>query len=167
VASSSAGAADLITNKRKISTNVMVEDGQILVLGGLIEDNYRDSENKVPFLGDIPVLGSMFRNNTTNKTKNNLMVFIHPIILPDGQSADTYTRMKYHTMQQQQANSKVTQRNRLSEGASVFPPNMDSVSAGTADSMHNQPRPQLARPVQNTRPAASCNKADPFCNGAL
>jgi general secretion pathway protein D len=167
VASSSAGAADLITNKRKISTNVMVEDGQILVLGGLIEDNYRDSENKVPFLGDIPVLGSIFRNNTTNKTKNNLMVFIHPIILPDGQSADTYTRMKYHTMQQQQANSKVTQRNRLSEGASVFPPNMDSVSAGTADSMHNQPRPQLARPVQNTRPAASCNKADPFCNGAL
>ncbi len=113
VASSSAGASDLITNKRRITTNVMVEDGQILVLGGLIEDNYRDSESKVPLLGDIPVIGGAFRNNTTNKTKNNLMVFIHPIIMPDGQSADAYTRMKYHTMQQQQERSKVLQRDRL------------------------------------------------------
>lgn len=171
VASSSAGASDLITNKRRITTNVMVEDGQILVLGGLIEDNYRDSESKVPFLGDLPVIGGVFRNNTTSKTKQNLMVFIHPVILPDGQSADAYTRMKYHSLQQQQANSKVTQRRRLSEGASVLPPDMNRVSNGTADAMHNQPRVAPVRPA--TRPAgtpaaaAGCNKADPFCNGTL
>jgi general secretion pathway protein D len=166
VASSSAGASDLITNKRRITTNVMVEDGQILVLGGLIEDNYRDSENKVPFLGDLPVVGGAFRNNTTNKTKNNLMVFIHPIIMPDGQSADAYTRMKYHTMQQQQQRSNVLQRNRLDGGASTLPPDMNRITNGTADSLHNPPPPPPTQPVKKVSKDA-CNKSDPFCNGAL
>ncbi|SEA78197.1 general secretion pathway protein D [Thiothrix caldifontis] len=165
VASSSSGASDLITNKRRITTNVMVEDGQILVLGGLIEDNYRDSESKVPVLGDIPILGGAFRNNTTNKTKNNLMVFIHPIIMPDGKSADAYTRMKYQTMQQQQQRSQVLQRDRLAEGASTLPPDMNKVINGTADSLHNPP----PRPVTPRKPVTqgSCNKSDPFCNGTL
>lgn len=168
VASSSAGASDLITNKRRITTNVMVEDGQILVLGGLIEDNYRDSESKVPFLGDLPVIGGAFRNNSTSKTKNNLMVFIHPIILPDGQSADAYTRMKYHTLQKQQERSKVTQRNRLTEGASVLPADMNRVSAGTADDLHNQPVVKPLPPIQPLPVGpAKCNKSDPLCNGAL
>ncbi|MDQ5767367.1 type II secretion system secretin GspD [Thiothrix subterranea] len=167
VASSSSGASDLITNKRRITTNVMVEDGQILVLGGLIEDNYRDSESKVPLLGDIPVIGGAFRNNTTNKTKNNLMVFIHPIIMPDGKSADAYTRMKYQTMQQQQQRSKVLQRNRLSEGASTLPPDMNRVINGSADSLHNPP-PRPPAPVQPvTQGKSTCNKSDPFCSGAL
>lgn len=164
VASSSAGASDLITNKRRITTNVMVEDGQILVLGGLIEDNFRDSESKVPLLGDIPVLGSVFSNNTTSKTKNNLMVFIHPVIMPDGQSADAYTRMKYQTMQQQQERSKVLQRDRLTEGASVLPPDMNQVSSGTADSLHNPPPPA---PVNKTPQPVKCHKSDPLCNGTL
>ncbi len=167
VASSSTGAADLITNKRKISTNVMVEDGQILVLGGLIEDNYRDSESKVPLLGDIPIIGSVFRNNTTNKTKNNLMVFIHPVILPDGKSADAYTRQKYQTMQQQQQRSKILQRGgRLSEGPSTLPPDMSRVTNGTADSLHNPPAPPVKQPVKKAV-QSKCNKADPFCNGIL
>lgn len=168
VASSSAGAADLITNKRRITTNVMVEDGQILVLGGLIEDNFRDSENKVPFLGDLPVVGSAFRNNNTQKTKNNLMVFIHPVILPDGQSADAYTRMKYQTMQQQQARSNVTQRGRLSTGASTLPPDMNQVSRGTADNLHNPPPPAQQQPPRQLPPRGTCtNQSDPFCNGTL
>ncbi len=167
VASSSSGASDLITNKRRITTNVMVEDGQILVLGGLIEDNYRDSESKVPVLGDIPFLGGAFRNNTTNKTKNNLMVFIHPIIMPDGKSADAYTRLKYQTMQQQQQRSKVLQRNRLSEGASTLPPDMNRVINGTADSLHNPPPRPPAAVKKITQGQATCNKADPFCSGAL
>lgn len=163
VASSSAGASDLITNKRRITTNVMVEDGQILVLGGLIEDNYRDSESKVPVLGDVPVLGGLFRNNTTSKTKQNLMVFIHPVILPDGQSADAYTRQKYHTMQQQQQRSGVTQRGSLPQGASTLPVDMNKVTRGSADDLHNPP-PAAPKPVT---PTGSCNKSDPFCNGTL
>ena len=178
VASSSVSASDLITNKRKINTNVMVEDGQILILGGLIEDSFRDSENKVPGLGDIPVLGSVFKNNSTTKTKNNLMVFIHPVILPDGQSADAYTRMKYQTIQQQQVRSNVAERNKLGGGSSVLP-NMDKVQ-GTVDSLHNQPQPTTTRKrffqsdssnsatTTNTDgKKAGCNKSDPFCNGSL
>lgn len=159
VASSSAGASDLITNKRAITTNVMVEDGQILVLGGLIEDNFRDSESKVPVLGDIPVLGNAFRNNTTNKTKNNLMVFIHPVILPDAQSADAYTRMKYHTLREQQQRSKVSERTGLKEGASILPPNLNQVGRGTADTVHNPPPPQ-PRPVRKIHVNDECNPFD-------
>jgi general secretion pathway protein D len=169
VASSSAGASDLITNKRRIMTNVMVDDGQILVLGGLIEDNYRDSENKVPVLGDIPVLGGIFRNNTTNKTKNNLMVFIHPVILPDAQSADAYTRRKYQTMQQQQQRSQVTQRGSLPEKASTLPADMSKVSNGSADDLHlgSPLYPVQGRPHKPAQQGACVNSADPFCNGTL
>ena len=113
LASSSAQASDLITNKRKISTNVMVEDGQILVLGGLIQDDFRDSEQKIPILGDLPLMGRLFRDNNTSKSKQNLMVFIHPVILPDKLSADAYTRKKYTQIQQAQSKTGVLDRGGL------------------------------------------------------
>lgn len=175
VASSSSGAADLITNRRAITTNVMVEDGQILILGGLIEDNFRDSESKVPVLGDVPVLGGLFRNNTTQKTKNNLMVFIHPVILPDAKAADAYTRKKYHTLRQQQQHSKVTERSRLSAGASSLPADLNQVHRHTADSIHNTPplRPQqqhqAATPqtVNNVQGESCDDPLDLLCNDSL
>jgi len=89
------GASDIVTNTRSIKTTVLVEDGQTLVLGGLIDDQVNDSRDKVPFLGDIPLLGSLFRYRTTNKRKRNLMVFLHPTILRDPESADYYSRSKY------------------------------------------------------------------------
>ncbi len=89
------GATDITTNKRSIKTTVLVEDGQTLVLGGLIDDQLNDSRSKVPFLGDIPLLGSLFRYRTNNKTKRNLMVFLHPTILRDPSTADFYSRSKY------------------------------------------------------------------------
>lgn len=117
LASTSVSASDVITNKRKITTNVMVEDGQVLVLGGLIEDSFRDSKEKVPVLGDIPFIGAAFRGTNTSKTKQNLMVFIHPMIMPDAEAADAYTRAKYQTMQRQQLDSNVLQRGRLDQRA--------------------------------------------------
>ncbi|MGI9306374.1 MAG: type II secretion system secretin GspD, partial [Gammaproteobacteria bacterium] len=72
------GASDITTNKRSIKTTVLVEDGQTLVLGGLIDDQINDTRDKVPFLGDIPLLGGLFRYQTTNKSKRNLMIFLHP-----------------------------------------------------------------------------------------
>jgi len=89
------GAADLVTNKRSIKTTVLVEDGQTLVLGGLLDDQVNDTRDKVPLLGDIPLLGSLFRYRTTNKRKRNLMVFLHPTILRDPETADFYSRAKY------------------------------------------------------------------------
>ena len=73
--------AGLITTKRSIDTNVLVDDGQIIVLGGLIDDNLQDSEDKVPFLGDIPWLGTLFRYHNRTHTKTNLMVFLRPTVI--------------------------------------------------------------------------------------
>jgi general secretion pathway protein D len=89
------GATDITTNKRSIKTTVLVEDGQTLVLGGLIDDQINDTRDKVPFLGDIPLLGNLFRYRTTNKSKRNLMVFLHPTILRDPETADYFSRSKY------------------------------------------------------------------------
>jgi general secretion pathway protein D len=96
LADSVAGASDLITKKRSIKTNVMVDNGQVVVLGGLIEENVRESEQKVPLLGDIPLLGALFRSNTGDVKKNNLMVFIHPVILRDAAVSNQYTNHKYN-----------------------------------------------------------------------
>jgi general secretion pathway protein D len=94
--SSDASAADIITDKRSIKTNILAENGQVIVLGGLIEDRVRESEQKVPFLGDLPLLGYLFRAKSTNQDKVNLMVFIHPTILRDPDTADRYTSGKYN-----------------------------------------------------------------------
>jgi general secretion pathway protein D len=81
--------AGIILNKRNIESNVVVDDGQIIVLGGLIEDKYNDSSSGVPFLKDIPFLGALFRSDAKERTKTNLLVFIRPYILRDrDQSAD-------------------------------------------------------------------------------
>jgi len=89
------GASDIVTNTRAIKTTVLVEDKQTLVLGGLIDDKVNDTRDKVPFLGDIPLLGSLFRYRTNSKSKRNLMVFLHPTILRDPETADFYSRSKY------------------------------------------------------------------------
>ncbi len=96
IAPSVAGAADLITKKRSIKTSVMVDDGQIVVLGGLIEEQVDEDVQKVPLLGDIPLLGNLFKSRTANVVKTNLMVFIHPVILRDGAITSNYTNSKYN-----------------------------------------------------------------------
>jgi general secretion pathway protein D len=96
ISEAATGAADLITNERTIDTTVIVEDGGILVLGGLIEDVLRESTQKVPILGSIPVLGVLFRNRSVDKVKTNLMVFIRPTILRDGTQAAIATNAKYN-----------------------------------------------------------------------
>ena len=103
--SNDAQAADLITDKRSIKTNVLARDGQIIVLGGLIEDRTRESEQKVPLLGDIPWLGALFRSKSSNVDKINLMVFIHPTILRDQETADRYTASKYNYIRAQEADA--------------------------------------------------------------
>lgn len=96
------GASDITTNLRSIKTTVLVEDGQTLVLGGLIDDQTSDTRDKVPLLGDIPLLGSLFRYRTTNKSKRNLMVFLHPTILRDPDTADVYSQARYEDVRKAQ-----------------------------------------------------------------
>jgi len=85
-------ASGIILNKRNIESNVLVDDGQIIVLGGLIEDKYNDGSSGVPFLKDIPIIGALFRSDSKTRTKTNLLVFMRPYILRDkDQSADITT----------------------------------------------------------------------------
>ena len=96
------GASDIVTNTRSIKTTVLVENGQTLVLGGLIDDQVNDTRDKVPLLGDIPLLGSLFRYRTNSQSKRNLMVFLHPTILRDPDTADFYSRSKYDDVREAQ-----------------------------------------------------------------
>jgi general secretion pathway protein D len=93
---------DLITNKRTITTKVMVENGGIIVLGGLISDEVRESKSQVPFLGSIPVIGELFKTRDVKKVKTNLMVFIRPRILRDGMDAAIESNSKYNYIRKQQ-----------------------------------------------------------------
>jgi general secretion pathway protein D len=95
LAQGSAGAVDLITNRRTISQKVVVEDGGVVVLGGLLDDELQEAEQRVPGLGAIPGIGNLFKARTTKKTKRNLMVFIQPRILRDGLQAAYETNAKY------------------------------------------------------------------------
>jgi len=96
IASSAAGAVDLITNQRIIETTVIVEDGETLVLGGLLEDTLRESEQRVPILGSIPLLGALFRVQKSDAVKTNLMIFIRPTILRDTAQSRFETNTKYN-----------------------------------------------------------------------
>ena len=101
-ATSATGAADLVTNKRTVTTTVSVDNGQILVLGGLIDNNLQDTERGVPFLSSIPLIGNLFQYRSITKQKRNLMVFIRPVILKGTAEADYYTRRKYEAVRQTQ-----------------------------------------------------------------
>ncbi|MCW8126003.1 type II secretion system secretin GspD [Microbulbifer halophilus] len=95
-------AADLITSKREIRTKVLVDDGAILVLGGLIADQVNESKSKVPLLGDIPGIGRLFRSSSKEVSKTNLMVFIRPRILNTRTAGYEETRKRYLDMQEKQ-----------------------------------------------------------------
>ena len=96
------GAVDVRFAKRQLNTSVIVQDGQMLVLGGLIDERALESESKVPLLGDIPVLGHLFKSTSTQVEKKNLMVFIKPTIIRDGVSADGITQRKYNFIRAEQ-----------------------------------------------------------------
>jgi general secretion pathway protein D len=97
------GSADLIINKREIETTVTVDDGDIIALGGLIDENERRTIEKVPLLGDIPVLGEIFTSRSRSRTKTNLMVFIRPTIVRNRQDAQAISARRYaYTREMQQ-----------------------------------------------------------------
>ena len=109
------GAVDLITNKRELTTSVLVKDDSLLVLGGLIDNQLKDNVQKVPALGDIPLLGNLFRYRTNNRTKSDLMVFLHPKILRDpateaAVSSEKYNYMRTEQLQMRQEDWPITPR---------------------------------------------------------
>ncbi|MCX2788767.1 type II secretion system secretin GspD [Vibrio sp. Sgm 5] len=96
------GAVDVRFAKRQLNTSVIIQDGQMLVLGGLVDERALESESKVPLLGDIPVIGQLFKSTSTQTEKRNLMVFIKPTIIRDGMTADGITQRKYNFIRAEQ-----------------------------------------------------------------
>ena len=92
----SSASADLITNKRELTTTVLADDGDIIVLGGLIQEDEQVRVSKVPLLGDIPVLGRAFRYDDVSSTRTNLMVFLRPTVVRDSASARAATAKRYN-----------------------------------------------------------------------
>ena len=94
-ASLSAQAVDLVTNKRSIKSTILAEDGQVIVLGGLIQDDVTRTASKVPLLGDIPLLGALFRSTQESHVKRNLMVFLRPTVIRDRAGLAALSGKKY------------------------------------------------------------------------
>ena len=111
---SGATAVDIAINKREIKTTVIVDDGGTIVLGGLIDEDVQESVSKVPLLGDIPILGHLFKTTSTSKRKRNLMVFIRPTIVRDGITMNKISHRKYNFIRAQQLK-------RQAEGVPLMP----------------------------------------------
>jgi general secretion pathway protein D len=108
-ASSVNSASGLITNKRSFDSTVLVEDGGIVVLGGLLQDEYADNEEKVPLLGSLPLIGNLFKSQTRSRKKTNLMVFIRPVVVRDASATDSLSIDRYELMRGQQKNAQPAQ----------------------------------------------------------
>ena len=114
-------ASDIITDKRSIKTNVVVEDDSILVLGGLMEDQFRDTQQKVPGLSEFPLVGRLFRFDSTEKEKKNLMIFIHPVIMRNEVVEAHLTRRKYGVMRAEQIEVDMDDRGLFRGGVKNLP----------------------------------------------
>ena len=102
------GAADITTSRRALSTTVLVEDGQTLILGGLIDEQLNDVEEKVPLLGDIPLVGKLFRFKSVQKSKRNLMVFLSPVILRDSDEANSVSNESYSRLEHNESTDQLS-----------------------------------------------------------
>jgi general secretion pathway protein D len=100
-------SADIITNKRTLESTVLIDSGQIVVLGGLIQDDQQAGQDKVPLLGDIPYIGALFRYETRNRKRTNLMIFLRPVVLKDDRAAASLTADRYEYIRGQQGSVKL------------------------------------------------------------
>ena len=116
-------ATGIITNKRSIESTVLVDDGSIVVLGGLLQDEYAGNQDKVPGLGDVPVIGGLFRSETRSRKKTNLMVFLRPVVLRDSRDTTSLALDRYDLMRatQQQAQPTPSRAVPINESG-VLPP---------------------------------------------
>jgi general secretion pathway protein D len=99
-------ATGLITNKRSIESNVLVDDGAIVVLGGLLQDEYAGNQDKVPGLGDVPLFGNLFKSESRARKKTNLMVFLRPVVVRDASASDSLSMGRYDLMRATQVNAQ-------------------------------------------------------------
>ena len=146
IAPNVSGAVDLVTNKRELTTSVLVKDDALLVLGGLIDNQAKDNVQKVPALGDIPLIGNLFRYRTNDRTKKDLMVFLHPKILRDSAteaavSSEKYNYMRTEQLQMRQQDWPITPRSERP----MLPEVHDFLASPSLDGRPGMSDPQPAR----------------------
>ncbi|MDB6088677.1 MAG: hypothetical protein JWN85_1461, partial [Gammaproteobacteria bacterium] len=147
VAATSVSTVDITTNKRTVSTNVLIEDGGIVVLGGLISDTVTRSEQRVPLLGSLPVIGLLFKTRDYSRTRNNLMIFIRPKILRTPLQTAVETGAKYNYMIEEQRKAEKRDSAPLlpTEEQPTLPPLLPR---------EKSPAPQASKPeVRGTSPS--------------
>ena len=147
------------TNKRSIESTIVVDDGQIIVLGGLIEDNYTTNRSKVPLLGDIPYLGALFRSESRSRKRSNLMVFLRPTVMRDQASSDRISLDRYDFIRGNQLNSQPTQNAILGVNES---PVLPAIRPTDVD-VNGVPRPlgNAARPALPATPSLPASAPEP------
>jgi len=118
----STNASGIITNKRSVDSTVLVDDGQIVVIGGLIQDTVNDGVSKVPGLGDLPLIGGLFKYNTRTRNKTNLMVFLKPTLLRSAERADSLTGDRYDYILGEQLKAKAASSVLPDFGSPSLPP---------------------------------------------
>jgi general secretion pathway protein D len=150
----------LITNKRSFESNVLVDDGAIVVLGGLLQDTYAGNQDKVPLVGDIPLFGNLFKSETRKRKKTNLMVFLRPVVVRDAQKSDELSLDRYDLMRGLQQGSQPAQ-------SPVFPINSAPVLPPPTRGMPTTPEGQapaktLPRPAPTVPPTPVTPGAPPW-----
>ncbi|MDE2627583.1 MAG: type II secretion system secretin GspD [Burkholderiales bacterium] len=146
------------TNKRSIESTVVVDDGQIIVLGGLIEDTYDNNRSKVPLLGDIPYLGALFRSENRTHKKTNLMVFLRPVVMRDKASTNKLSLDRYDYIRAEQQNAQPVPNSilNINESAVLAPIQRDATPAGS-----------VPIPLGSTAPERKPAAAAPSAPGAV
>ena len=131
VASSVNSAAGIITNKRSIESSVLVEDGGIVVLGGLLQDEYAGNEDKVPGVSNVPFFGNLFKSESRSRKKTNLMVFMRPVVIRTAEQTQALSQGRYDSMRGQQQNAQPTPNAVLGiDQAPQLPPVVDVPTPG-------------------------------------
>lgn len=119
----SSSSSGLITNKRSIESSVLVDDGAIVVLGGLLQDDTSNSQEKVPGLSNVPFFGNLFKSEARSRKKTNLMVFLRPVVVRDGAAAEALSMGRYEQMRLQQQGFQPLPTGPLPvAGSAVMPP---------------------------------------------
>ena len=149
------------TNKRAIESTVLVDDGSIIVIGGLLQDNYSLNQDKVPLMGDLPVVGGLFRNEQRTRQKTNLMVFLRPVVIRDTVTSETLMMDRYESIRALQQNTQPAPSNvmRAVSDSAVLPPLSTQVPAPAATqkpsaAKKNTPVPAPLIPIATDRPPA-------------
>ncbi|MEJ1165773.1 type II secretion system secretin GspD [Variovorax sp. CCNWLW186] len=158
------------TNKRSIESSVLVEDGGLIMLGGLLSDDYNNTIEKVPLAGDIPVLGNLFKNEIRSRTKSNLMMFLRPAVMRDGASSEAFAYDRYDEIRGMQQRAQPNTDNIMLRGVDSAPvlPEAPAPRPDRTSSSNSSERIQGTQLIPPPRPPADTRSLRPSpLRGAL